>query len=366
MIDRKSTKDHTHYANLIIFVCNYPDERYLKPKDAKIIQALKDKWSITQDDRNCERVHIIYLSKSDLPGDDKFAPLKQVCRYSKIYVVGHSRAGADEIASDMFVARDSSLYRDKFSYADIGGLLLKSIEDPEIVIDRQSIENIDSIHPITATNRKLKISFKACETAVDTQSITGKIIEKSFAEKFASFVYNEFSHILVCDITGTNSIMAPIATTPDIDNVIRFILDKDTDAGFHVRYLRLPYQHGQFNFDISSWGFSHKPGRDYKLTFVPRDQTTYEDALTGNISFSRLDVPQANLRSQIQQQGENALLITNNILANEHLAPLHNFSAVLKFGLLSGTYNKSKIRKHADGLLARAEAIEKQKNLSKI
>lgn len=365
MIDRKPKKDRTHYTNLIIFVCNISDEKYLNPKEAKIVRALKDKWRITQDDPSCERVHIIYLSKSDLPGSAKFAPLKQVCRYSKIYVVGHSKAGADEISSDMFLAKDKSVYRDKFSYADIGILLLKAIEDSEVVIDRQTIKNVGDIHPIVSTNRKLKISFKACETAVADQSITGKIIEKSFVEKFASFVYNEFSHILVCDITGTNSIMAPIATTPEMDNVLKFIFDKDTDTGFHVRYLRLPYQHGQFNLDISSWGFSHKPGRDYKVMYVPRDGTTLDDVLAGNICFIRLDVPQANLRSQIQQQGENALLLTKYILANEYLAPLHNFSAILRFGLLSGSYNKNKIRKHTEGLLAKVETIEKQISFAK-
>jgi len=350
MIARK--RNASEYTNLFILVCNIPDERYATRVEKKILNGIKTKWIVEHDDPRCERLHIIYLQKGDQTDNPKFAPLNNADRKSKIYIVGHCAPGADAIRSnEIYIDEEDSKKKVscQFTFVDLACILMRNISNTEIRVDRD-----EGFHHLMSKSRKLKVCLMGCYTATDEKSITGTVIEQSFASKFTESMHNGFNTLFICDVVGVTGLMIPFGTKPDLANYLKYIFGSSAyEPGFHKRHMQYPYIKGNFSFNLFSYASQHKPDDNYKIRFVPSPNTTAKDVLDQDIRYIELGLLNGKNHAIEQDNGERTLQLINYILNNKDLNDMHKHATLILYGIRTGRISNDELIHEFSELMAK-------------
>lgn len=330
---------HTNkYSNFFILVCNVPGIEYTNNHQKKIIANLQESWKIKNNDPNLERMHIIFLHPND-PSKaygEKFRVLNRVDTHSKIYIIGHCHPGSDHISSDPYLDKNKNKAKFAYSYVDIAGILLANIQNPNVIFVRSQEE--ESLNKINRPARKLRICIPSCNSSVDGIDESGNI-KHSFAKKLFEFITSKTMYLINCDLTGSNGYLYPVASEPHISSIIKLFIQTEAEPGFHKRYFWI-------SGNYATVFPRHKPGNNYKTTFVLAPNLSIDNFDHGVVSFLTLSVRENNDLYQLQTRFEKLLSRCMHILDDNSYRSIQQKITPMYQRLLSG---KIYSEKHIQG-----------------
>lgn len=223
-IMRTQQDEKIHYSQCVILVFNQDDKNKLSSDEKLLLKAMQDKWRLTQNDPNGERIHIIYIGQSDLDRkqnknfseNPKFAPMKNIDPYSHVYILGHHYIENNEYQISDSQDGDK---RVDFPMSNVAKLFLDCIEHTDVCLDRSNLHLINN----SIENQKMKISLVLCDSATgyleQEENDEGEVENiRDYLDSMASNFLKELlnsnpTQYLDCIVTGVIGYVYPTIDT---------------------------------------------------------------------------------------------------------------------------------------------------------